>query len=150
MKDLTLGDIAWMVGVSPATASRVINNLVGPRSKARAGSQGDRRDPLPAARCRPLPGFAALPRDRPAHPRAGQPDLIERHFSMPMAHQNPLETRGCAVRIDPFTDEVTVWSSTQAPFHIRKQVADILGVLERIRTSLSEMPRRDCQADGSV
>jgi LacI family transcriptional regulator len=35
MKDLTLEDIATMAGVSPATASRVINNLVGSRSKAR-------------------------------------------------------------------------------------------------------------------
>src|SRR5262245_12998890 len=35
MKDLTLDDIASMAGVSPATASRVINNLVGSRSKAR-------------------------------------------------------------------------------------------------------------------
>ncbi len=34
-KDLTLEDIARMAGVSPATASRVINNLVGSRSKAR-------------------------------------------------------------------------------------------------------------------
>ncbi|MEN9936169.1 MAG: hypothetical protein RLZZ387_2748 [Chloroflexota bacterium] len=33
--DLTLADIARMAGVSPATASRVINNLVGARSKAR-------------------------------------------------------------------------------------------------------------------
>ena len=36
MKELTLEDIARMAGVSPATASRVINNLVGSRSKARA------------------------------------------------------------------------------------------------------------------
>ena len=56
--------------------------------------------------------------------------VIERHFTMSMVHQNPLETHACAVRIDPFTDEVTVWSSTQAPFHVRKQVADILGVME--------------------
>jgi LacI family transcriptional regulator len=34
-KDLTLDDIATMAGVSPATASRVLNNLVGSRSKAR-------------------------------------------------------------------------------------------------------------------
>ncbi len=35
MKDLTLEDIARLAGVSPATASRVLNNLVGSRSKAR-------------------------------------------------------------------------------------------------------------------
>ncbi len=56
--------------------------------------------------------------------------VVERHFTMPVVHQNPLETHGCAVQIDPFTDEVTVWSSTQAPFHVRKQVADILSILE--------------------
>src|SRR5262245_28047160 len=56
--------------------------------------------------------------------------VVERQFTMPVVHQNPLESHGCAVQIDPFTDEVTVWSSTQAPFHVRKQVADILEVLE--------------------
>lgn len=56
--------------------------------------------------------------------------VIERSFSMPMVHQNPLETHGCAVQIDPVTEEVTVWSSTQAPFHVRKQVADILNITE--------------------
>jgi CO/xanthine dehydrogenase Mo-binding subunit len=63
--------------------------------------------------------------------------IIERHFSMPMVHQNPLETHGCAVQIDPLTEEVTVWSSTQAPFHVRKQVADILNVLESNVRSIS-------------
>ncbi|KPV52191.1 hypothetical protein SE17_16970, partial [Kouleothrix aurantiaca] len=36
MPDLTLDDIARMAGVSPSTVSRVLNNLVGTRSKARA------------------------------------------------------------------------------------------------------------------
>jgi LacI family transcriptional regulator len=35
MPDLTLEDIARMAGVSPSTVSRVLNNLVGARSKAR-------------------------------------------------------------------------------------------------------------------
>jgi LacI family transcriptional regulator len=35
MQDLTLEDIARMAGVSPSTVSRVLNNLVGTRSKAR-------------------------------------------------------------------------------------------------------------------
>src|SRR5262245_6641957 len=56
--------------------------------------------------------------------------IIERRFTMPMVHQNPLEPHGCAIQIDPLTEEVTVWSSTQAPFHVRKQVADILNIVE--------------------
>jgi LacI family transcriptional regulator len=36
MQNLTLDDIARMAGVSPSTVSRVLNNLVGARSKARA------------------------------------------------------------------------------------------------------------------
>ena len=34
--------------------------------------------------------------------------------------------------IDPFSDEITVWSSTQAPFSVRQQVADVLGVSESL------------------
>jgi CO/xanthine dehydrogenase Mo-binding subunit len=56
--------------------------------------------------------------------------IVEREFTIPMVHQNPLEPHGCAVQIDPLTEEVTVWSSTQAPFHVRKQVADILNMVE--------------------
>jgi CO/xanthine dehydrogenase Mo-binding subunit len=61
---------------------------------------------------------------------AGADVVIERHFTLPMVHQSPMETHGCAVQIDPFTEEVTVWSCTQAPFVLRKQVADILDVPE--------------------
>ena len=61
--------------------------------------------------------------------------IIERTFTLPMIHQSPLETHGCAVQIDPVTEEITVWSSTQAPFMVRQQVADILNVSEsNVRT----------------
>lgn len=56
--------------------------------------------------------------------------VIERQFSVSMVHQSPMETHSCAVSIDPFSDEVTVWSATQGPFSVRQQVADILGVTE--------------------
>jgi CO/xanthine dehydrogenase Mo-binding subunit len=56
--------------------------------------------------------------------------IIERFITTAMVHQNPLETHAVAVQIDPLTEEVTVWSSTQAPFHVRKQVADILELSE--------------------
>lgn len=56
--------------------------------------------------------------------------IIERHFTLPMVHQSPMETHGCMLQIDPITDEITVWSSTQAPFSVRQAVAGILNVLE--------------------
>jgi CO/xanthine dehydrogenase Mo-binding subunit len=56
--------------------------------------------------------------------------VIERSFTMPMVQQSPLEPHGCLAQIDPLDEEVTVWSSTQAPFHVRKQVADVLGITE--------------------
>jgi CO/xanthine dehydrogenase Mo-binding subunit len=56
--------------------------------------------------------------------------IIERCFTVPMVHQSPMETHGCAVEIDPLTEAVTVWSSTQALFSVRQAVAGILNVLE--------------------
>ena len=56
--------------------------------------------------------------------------VLEQSFTVPMIHQSPLETHGCAVQIDPVTEEITVWSSTQGPFMVRQQVAGILNVPE--------------------
>lgn len=56
--------------------------------------------------------------------------IIERQFTVSMVHQSPLEPHGCMVQIDPLTDEVTVWSSTQALFNVRQAVAGILNVQE--------------------
>ncbi|MEZ4735994.1 MAG: xanthine dehydrogenase family protein molybdopterin-binding subunit, partial [Caldilineaceae bacterium] len=56
--------------------------------------------------------------------------VIERTFDLAVVHQSPLETHGCAIQIDPYNDQVTVWSSTQGPFMVRQQVADILGLEE--------------------
>jgi len=56
--------------------------------------------------------------------------VIERTFDLAVVHQSPLETHGCAIQIDPYSDQVTVWSSTQGPFMVRQQVADILGLEE--------------------
>lgn len=61
---------------------------------------------------------------------AGADVIIEREYTTPMVHQSPLETHGCAVMIDPVSDEVTVWSPTQGPFNVRQQVADILELPE--------------------
>jgi CO/xanthine dehydrogenase Mo-binding subunit len=56
--------------------------------------------------------------------------VLERTFTLAVVHQSPLETHGCAVQIDPYSDQVTVWSSTQGPFMVRQQVANTLGIDE--------------------
>lgn len=56
--------------------------------------------------------------------------VLEREFTTPMVHQSPLETHGCAVMIDPVSNEVTVWTPTQGPFAVRQQVAAILDLPE--------------------
>lgn len=47
-----------------------------------------------------------------------------------MVHQSPLETQGVIVQYNPLTGGATVWASTQSPFSVREDVADILGVPE--------------------
>ena len=56
--------------------------------------------------------------------------IIEREFTTQMVHQCPMESHGCAVQIDQMTGQVTVWSSTQAPYTVQQQVAEILGLPE--------------------
>src|SRR5205823_1749186 len=46
----------------------------------------------------------------------------------------PMEPRGALARWDPDTGELTVWTSTQAPFRIRSSLARMLGLDEaRVR-----------------
>jgi len=46
----------------------------------------------------------------------------------------PMEPRGALARWDPVTGELTVWTSTQAPFRIRSSLARMLGLDEaRVR-----------------
>ena len=54
--------------------------------------------------------------------------VLEQNFTLPMVHQSPIETHGCAIQLDSFSGEVTVWSSTQGPFVVRQHVAEILGI----------------------
>ncbi len=51
-------------------------------------------------------------------------------FTTPWVHQSYLEPHATVVQPDPATGGATVWTSTQAPFYIREEVADILGVDE--------------------
>jgi CO/xanthine dehydrogenase Mo-binding subunit len=56
--------------------------------------------------------------------------IIERTFETPIVHQNSLETHGMVIQPDPVSGGVTVWSATQAPFDVRLEVAELLGVPE--------------------
>lgn len=56
--------------------------------------------------------------------------IVERTFTTPMVHQSSLETHGVIAQPDPLTGGVTLWSSTQAPFGVRQEVAELLGVPE--------------------
>ena len=56
--------------------------------------------------------------------------VVERPFTTAMVHQSYLETFSMVVQPDPMGAGATVWTSTQAPFYVREQVADVLGVEE--------------------
>ena len=56
--------------------------------------------------------------------------IIERTYSTPVVHQNYIEPQACIVAPDLATGEFTLWSSTQAPFGARKNVAEVLDVPE--------------------
>lgn len=56
--------------------------------------------------------------------------IVERPFTTPMVHQSYLETFSMLVQLDPMGAGATVWTSTQAPFYVREQVAEVLGVEE--------------------
>src|SRR5262249_25516637 len=56
--------------------------------------------------------------------------IVEHTFNTAMVHQSPLETQAMLVQPDPATGGAVVWSSTQSPFDVRKDVAEVLGVRE--------------------
>lgn len=56
--------------------------------------------------------------------------VVEFTYTTPMVHQSSLEPQGCVVQPDPITGGAAVWSSTQSPFDVRKDVASVLGVPE--------------------
>ncbi|MGD2077322.1 MAG: xanthine dehydrogenase family protein molybdopterin-binding subunit [Chloroflexota bacterium] len=61
---------------------------------------------------------------------AGADVVVERTFTTSMVHQSYLEPHATVVQPDPLTGGATVWTSTQAPFLVRGEVADVLGVIE--------------------
>ncbi len=56
--------------------------------------------------------------------------IVEYTFTTPMVHQGFLETHATVVEPNLNTGGATVWTTSQAPFYIREQVADILSVPE--------------------
>ena len=56
--------------------------------------------------------------------------IVERTFTIPVVHQNSLETHGMIAQPDPVTGGMTIWSSTQGPFRVRSDVANTLGISE--------------------
>lgn len=54
--------------------------------------------------------------------------IVERTFNTPMVHQSSIETHGIIAQPDLVTGGCTVWTSTQAAFYARQEVAESLGV----------------------
>jgi CO/xanthine dehydrogenase Mo-binding subunit len=56
--------------------------------------------------------------------------VIERTYTTPTVHQSSIETQGVIVQPDPLTGGLTIWTSTQSPFDVRTDVAEVLGMSE--------------------
>ncbi len=54
--------------------------------------------------------------------------VVERTYTTSRVHQNYLEPQTVVVRPEPHG--VTIWTSTQAPFFVQSEVADVLGLTE--------------------
>lgn len=54
--------------------------------------------------------------------------IVERTFNTAIVHQSYIEPHATLVQPDPLTGGMTVWSSTQAPFWVRDEVAGVLGI----------------------
>lgn len=59
-----------------------------------------------------------------------QADVIVEHtFSTAIVHQSYIEPQGVIAQPDPVTRGMTIWSNTQAPFDIRNEIAEVLGMM---------------------
>ena len=60
--------------------------------------------------------------------------VVTRRFRVQRLAGNPIETRGVVAQWEPHDRMLTVWTSTQAPHHVRDQLAAVLRLpVERIR-----------------
>jgi CO/xanthine dehydrogenase Mo-binding subunit len=65
---------------------------------------------------------------------AGAPVVVTRRFRCGRVTALPLEPRAVAVRWDPVSSSLEVWSSTQMPYVVRQRVAETLGLpLDTVR-----------------
>ena len=58
--------------------------------------------------------------------------IVEHTYSSAMVHQSSIETHGVIAQPDPVSGGMVIWSSTQDPFGVRKEVAALLGVSESL------------------
>ncbi len=65
--------------------------------------------------------------------------IVEHSFTTPMVHQSSIETHGIVAQPDLASGGINIWCSTQAPFDVRNEVADVL-----------EMPETLIRAHGEV
>jgi CO/xanthine dehydrogenase Mo-binding subunit len=56
--------------------------------------------------------------------------IVERTFTTPIVHQSYIEPHSIMVQPNPATGGAAVWASTQSPFGVRQEVAEVLGVPE--------------------
>lgn len=54
--------------------------------------------------------------------------VVERRLAIPRVAPSPMETRGVVARWEAGAQELTVWSSTQTPHHVRDHLAHSLGL----------------------
>lgn len=59
---------------------------------------------------------------------AGAAHVIEDEFQHGIVAPACMETNGTVAHCDPETGELTLWTATQAPYFIRKEVAHVLGL----------------------
>ena len=52
--------------------------------------------------------------------------VVSRRFRIQRISGNPIETRGAVAAWDPHSPTLTLWTSTQAPHHVREQLARVL------------------------
>ncbi len=66
--------------------------------------------------------------------------IVERTFTTSMVYQSYMETMSFVAQPDPMGQGMTIWTSTQAPFHVRAQVAKDCGFPETAVRVIPTLP----------